>query len=227
MSFARSALFGEPGQYKQFGIDTSYSSSQQCPVTDLDGAGPISDLATTVLKSRRFRVFTQGYLQVNVHELGHALAYKFFTGSNPRIIIDTSTCTGTTEPYAETDKLPPWKQTVTDLAGPLASVALSSCKIVAFVALRNYITWPFALALGASNALWIAGEFLLAGVSVKAALEDTAPQPVKTKLASFASPREENDFYAITKRGSAHLKAAAAALIATASLGIYTALKML
>lgn len=85
-------------------------------------------------------------------------------------------------------------------------IAFSSCKLVAATALKSYISWPVALALGIGAVIWMSGELLYAYVS--------------------ASNRDHGDFGCIARRGNTHLALAGAALASQCALGIFAAIKL-
>jgi len=57
------------------------------------------------------------------------------------------------------------EKTIVDVSGPLGDIAFSSCKLIAATALKNYLFWPIALALGSGGVIWMSGEFLYAYIS--------------------------------------------------------------
>ncbi|HSX37301.1 MAG TPA: M50 family metallopeptidase [Chlamydiales bacterium] len=206
-SFLKSVLFGDEGSYKIFGIRANFENEPSYPSVSLEGAGLISKMAYKCLNSNAFRWITQGYAHVFIHELGHALACKLLTNQISTIHVSKSTCAGiATFSTVEFAHASDWKKTIVNVAGPLGNIAFSSCKLVAATALKNYLSWPIALALGSGGVIWISGELFYACISV--------------------SNRDAGDFGRIARRGGAHLALAGTALVSQVALGIFAAIKL-
>lgn len=208
MSFLKSVLLGDEGSYNIFGIQAKFKNelpSHYLPVS-LEGAGLISKMAFKCLNSNVFRWITQGYTHVFTHEMSHALACKLLTNQNSTVHVIKSICEGGILYPTELAYASDWKKTIVDVAGPLGDIAFSSCKLVAATALKNYLSWPIALALGSGSVIWISGELLYAYIS--------------------ASNRDAGDFGKIAHRGNTHLALASTALVSQAALGIFAAIKL-
>lgn len=208
MSFLKSVLFGCEGSYNIFGIQAKFENelpSRYSPVS-LEGAGLISKMASKCLNSKVFRWITQGYTHVFTHEMSHALACKLLTNKNSTVHVIKSICEGITIHPTELVCASDWKNTIVDVAGPLGDIVFSSCKLVAATALKNYLSWPIALAMGSGGVIWISGELLYAYIS--------------------ASNRDSGDFGKIALRGNTHLALASTALVSQVALGILAAVKL-
>lgn len=208
MSFFKSILFGCEGSYNIFGTPVKFQNELPSHLTppSLEGAGLISQLAFKCINSNAFRWITQGYTHVFVHEMSHAVACKVLVGQNSEVDFFTSLCMGK-------NALPPaavhasdWKKTAIEIAGPMGDIAFSSCKLVAATALKSYLSWPVALALGSGAVIWMSGELLYAYVS--------------------ASKRDNGDFGYIARRSNTHLALASTALVSQVALGIFAAIKL-
>lgn len=208
MSLLKSVLFGSEGSYNIFGLQATFKNEFPpgfiCPNANFHGAGIISQLAYKCLNSNVFHWITQFHTHVLVHEIGHALAIKIFTGYNSKVIIYYQRG-GMTEYPIETRYLSDWKQTVIDVSGPMGDIAFSTCKMVAAAALKSYLSWPVALVLGSGGLIYISGELLYAFVS--------------------ASKKDDGDFGVIAKRNNTHLALASIVLISQCALGILAAIK--
>lgn len=208
MSFFKSILFGSEGSYNIFGTKVKFQNELPSHLTppSLDGAGVISTLAFKCINSNAFRWITQGYTHVFVHEMSHAAAHKVLTGQNSEVDFFTSLCVGKTLPSPAAAYASDWKKTAIDIAGPMGNIAFSTCKLVAATALKSYLSWPVALALGSGAVIWMSGELLYAYIS--------------------ASNRDHGDFGNIARRGNTHLALASTALISQCALGILAAIKL-
>ena len=89
-----------------------------------------------------------------------------------------------------------------DAAGPLAQMAFSSLRLVAAVALRNYISWPLSFVLGAGAVYHMMEELTYA---------------VESTISGAG------DFGSIASSSKTHLALASAALIGECALGILSA----
>lgn len=206
MSFLKSVLFGDEGTYNIFGAQVNFENelpSYSLSVS-LEGAGLISKLASKCINSNAFRWITQGYAHVFIHEMSHALAYKLLTHQNAKVLVIKNLCQGRTS-YPSTVNTD-WKRTILDVSGPMGNIAFSTCKLVAATALKSYLSWPVALALGGGAVIWISGELLFACVS--------------------ASNKSPADFGFIARRGNTHLALASTALFSQVALGIFAAIKL-
>ena len=208
MSFLKSVLFGCQGSYNIFGTKVRFQNELPSHLSppSLDGAGAISQLASKCLNSNAFRWITQSYTHVFVHEMSHAIACKVLTGQNSEVDFFTSPCLGKTALPPAVTYASDWKQTVICIAGPMEDVAFSTCKLVAATALKSYLSWPVALALGSGAVIWMSGELLYAYVS--------------------ASNKDHGDFGMIARRGNTHLALASTALVSQCALGVFAAIKL-
>ncbi|MBA3958602.1 MAG: hypothetical protein H0X51_09470 [Parachlamydiaceae bacterium] len=206
ITFVKSVLFGSDGNYHAFGIDIQYKQNELGSNSDLGGAGCISVIANRCFNSHVFHVVTQGYLHTFIHEVGHALAGKVLYGENSRIII----CTSPIHPVNRRDesRFKNWKETIYCLSGPLANMCFSTCKLVAAVAFRSYLSLPVACIFGAGAVFWISGELLYAYVSA-------------------AGNLPEGDFYKIARIGNVHLALSTVVLVGQAALGVFCAVQFL
>ncbi len=218
MSFLKSLVFGSEGSYKIFGIPVSFEKKDpSIEIADIEGAGFISKLANNCLNSIPFRLITQGYAHVCIHEMSHAIAIKLLTNESPYVHICTDTCTGYTrsdeddifepELWKDNDNIEaePWKDNIIHAAGSIGNVAFSSCELIAATAFKNYLSWPVALALGGGGALWLSGELLYSYVS--------------------AIRKDNGDFGQIASSHKMHLALAGAALVGECALGVLAAVK--
>jgi hypothetical protein len=208
MSFLKSVLFGSEGSYNIFGTKVKFQNELPSYLTppSLDGAGVISKLAFKCVNSHAFRWITQSYTHVFVHEMSHAIACKALISQNSEVVFFTSLCVGR-------NRFPPaaafasvWKKTAIFIAGPMGDIAFSTCKLVTATALKSYLSWPVALAIGSGAVIWMSGELLYAYVS--------------------ASNRDQGDFGNIARRGNTHLALADTALASQFALGIFAAIKL-
>ncbi|MCB1107914.1 MAG: M50 family metallopeptidase [Chlamydiia bacterium] len=206
-SFFKSTLLGNEGSYNIFGIDVEFKDELPSELSppNLDGAGFISRLAFRCISSNVFRLITQSYIHVLVHEMSHALACKILIGQDASVRVFTKLCLGKTDLPSLTRSASDWTQTAIDLAGPMGSIAFSSCKLVAATALKNHLPFPIALTLGSGAALWISGELLYAYVS--------------------GSNMDYGDFGCIARREKSHLILANLILVSQCCLGIFAAIK--
>jgi hypothetical protein len=204
MSFIKSILFGCEGSYNIFGTSVKYKSDNYN--YSLKGAGFISQLASECINNNAFRLLTQSYVQVLVHEMSHVLAGKIFTGKNSNIVLYTNTCSAITSLPREFNELADWKKSVIDIAGPMGSIAFSSCKLMAATALKPHLSWPASLVIGSGAIMWISGELLYASVS--------------------ASKKDHGDFGCIAQKGNTHLALSTTAILSEVALGIFLAIKL-
>ena len=205
MSFLRSVLFGDAGSYNILGVQAQFEEKEPWYFSpaSLEGAGFITKAAISCINSNAFRWITQGYAHVFVHEMGHALPHQLFTHEDTMIKVFKSSCTGMGSPID--NSIPDWQKTIIFVAGPMADVAFCSLKLVAATALKNYLSWPIALALGSGSVVWMSGELLYAYTSVL--------------------NKDQGDFGYIARYGDTHLALAGAALISECALGIFAAYK--
>lgn len=209
MNFLKSLLFGSEGTYNIFEIQVKFQNELPPFLTPprLDQPGVISQLVIKCIKSDAFRLVTQAYTHVFVHEMSHALACKILTGQNSEVDLFTNRCVGVNHYPPAVTYASDWKQTVIDVAGPMGNIAFSTCKLVAATALKSYLSWPVALALGSGAIVWMSGELLYAYVS--------------------ASNRNDGDFGLIALRGNTHLALASTAIVSQVALGIFVAIRLL
>ena len=208
MSFLKSVLFGADGSYNIFGTKVKFQNELPSHLTppSLDGAGVISKLAFKCINSNAFRWITQGYTHVFVHEMSHAIAYKVLIGQNSEVDFFTSLCVGKNAPPPAAAYASDWEKTIIEVAGSMGDIAFCTCKLVAATALKSYLSWPIALALGSGAVIWMSGELLYAYTS--------------------ALNRDAGDFGCIARRGNTHLALASTALVSQVALGIFAAIKL-
>lgn len=207
MSFLKSVLFGCEGSYNIFGTKVKFENELPSHLTppSLDGAGVISQLAFKFVKSNAFHWITQSHLHLFAHEMSHALACTVFTRQTAEVTIFYKRAGYTRHP-PEVNYASDWKKTAIEIAGPMGDVTLSICKLVAAIALKSYLSWPVALALGSGAVIWMFGELFYAYVS--------------------ASKMDSGDFGHIASRGNTHLALASTALISQCALGVFAAIKV-
>lgn len=208
MSFLKSVLFGYEGSYNILGAPVKFENElpPHLKPPSLDGAGVISQLAFKCINSNAFRWITQGYTHVFVHEMSHAIACKVLTGLNSKVNFFTSLCVGMNQYPPAIRNASDWKQTVISIAGPMGDVAFSTCKLIAATALKSYLSWPVALALGSGAVIWMSGELLYAYIS--------------------ASNGDHGDFGRIARHGNIHLALASTALVSQCALGVFAAIRL-
>ena len=204
MSFLKSVLFGSEGSYNILGIQAKFEKEAPSDYlySNLEGVGFISQVAIKCINSNMFRWITQGYAHVFVHEMSHSLTFKLFTNQNTLIRVFKSSCTGCS---LIPDTLPDWKTTIIEVAGPMGDIAFCTCKLVAATALKSYLSWPIALAVGSGAVIWMSGELLYAYNS--------------------ALNKDAGDFGCIARRSNTHLALASTALVSQCALGIFAAIK--
>jgi hypothetical protein len=165
--FLKSIIFGSEGSYKFFDINVVFEktdNSQYLFAQALNNplAKPIGHLADCFLKSKAFRIATQGYLHTFIHEMGHALARKLLGKHSPSISINTKNgggfCTTATDEGILSNK----ENFIISFSGPATDMAFSTCKLLATIALRPYIPKIAVVAMVSSSAIWMIGELFLA-----------------------------------------------------------------
>jgi hypothetical protein len=214
ISFLKSVIWGSSGSYNILGIPVNfgpdlpprYLFEPAHPPYRLQGAGPLSRLADQCPKNKLFCWGTNGYFHAVVHEMSHALTFKWFTGVSPAVNVSTNDCQGETC-YSDMSTLTSWKQTLINVSGPMGDIAFSATKLIAASALKSYLTWPVALAVGSGEVIWISGELLYAYVS--------------------GSRKDRGDFGRIAESGgNMHLVLSSAALVGACFSGIAIAIKL-
>lgn len=206
MTFLKSVFLGCEGSYNILGQNVTFDAQPKgFDMPDVDGAGFISRLAMKCMSSKAFHRLTFGYSHVMVHEMSHALANKILTGKNSEITCFTLDCTGVARYTESANK--EWKNSVIAAAGPMGDIAYSSCQLAAAAALKSYISWPVALAMGTGAAFWISGELLYAYVS--------------------AVKKDNGDFGQIVKNGKSHLAVATTAVVSELALGAFAVFMVL
>jgi hypothetical protein len=198
LQFLKSIFFGYEGTHDFFGVEVTFEDQNS---HYRFGDDYISRLAKICSNSHVFRILSLAYVHVLVHEMGHILANKIFVGSNdnPKITILTKEssgyCTGEINPTSR------WQRTIVLAAGPMSDIAFSTCKLVASVALKHYLSWPVSLILGCGAIIWIIGELFYAFIS--------------------ALKRDNGDFGRIADHGPLHLVLASAAIVSEVALAIF------
>ena len=158
------------------------------------------------LDSNAFRWITQGYTHVFLHEMGHAIVCKLITGENSEVTVYKNSCRGVNLNCLTQPGLSDWEKTAVCIAGPMADITFSISKLIVAKALKNYLSWPVAIALGGGAIIWISGEMLYAYVS--------------------ASKKDSGDFGLIARHGNTHLALASATLISQCALAILALVKL-
>ena len=210
MSFLKSVLFGCEGSYNIFGTPVTFERELPSDWTrnppDLKGVDLISQLASKCINSNAFRLVTQGYIHLFIHEMSHALACKFVVGLNAKVTIFTSACVSRARFPQEMFSVEAWRQTFVSVAGPIGNIAFCACKLVVATRFKKYLSWPLALVLGSGAVIWMCGELLYAYTS--------------------ASKKDGGDFGKIACHGNTHLALASTALIGQLALGTFAAIKL-
>lgn len=193
MSFLSSILFGSEGSYKILGQTVNFKRD------------PEQEDSSLISKSL-WGCIAQGYVQTVVHEMGHALAVKLFKEQATDKEKDTYIEIFTNILRARTiycfKKSPSRCQTtIHSLAGPMASITFSTCKLFAAAAFSNYLTRPFTVTLGVQSIVYINLELLVMCVS--------------------ACAKDDGDFGKIARLGNLHLTLATAAIISELALGFF------
>ncbi len=209
--FLSSLLFGTTGSYQLLGIEINFEKINNPPFrfSQICNQSLISQIfsrtvgffADNCLRSAPFRVLSLGYLHVLSHEMGHAMAFKAFTGGTPKITIFTDFGGGTTVSNSSFSRLGLSKWSIVSASGPLTHMFFSNCILAASLALRA--SNPLiASILGIGSAIWMTGELLYA-------------------------TRERGDFGSIAQNSHFHLALATIALVGECALGVFTAYKLL
>ncbi len=207
MSFLKSVLFGGEGTYNIFGTQVRFEKEAPSyySFSNLQGAGLLSKAATQCINSNVFRWLTQGYTHIFIHEMSHALTFKLLTNQDATVRVFKSSCTGETYYRISLNNFADWKKNIISIAGPMGDIAFSTCKLVAATALKSYLSWPIALALGSGAVIWISGELLYAYTS--------------------GLNKDAGDFGSIARSGNISLALFSTLLVSQVALGIFAAIK--
>jgi hypothetical protein len=192
MGFIKSLFMGSPGAYDVGGVKVNFEESPRA-----DGDKP-KLLKNRFLDSRLFRLVSGDALHTFVHEMGHAIAYKLIIpGCTPVVTINETG--GATQAKNRTG----WRNTVINLAGPLANMVFSGGKLAVAAAIRQgYLGTPLAIVLGGGALCHMALELGYA----------------------CASARDgDGDFGDIANEGPKHLALASTALIGQTALNLLAA----
>lgn len=207
MSLIKSLFLGSEGSYHFCGIPIAYKENSLEASPSLDGVGFISHMANTCSNSAFFRLMSQAYLHVTIHELGHSFANRFIGKGLSQIIIKTDTCSGETQYSIYRSVDAKWRLSAIEAAGPLSNIAFCICKLISAAAFVRVISLPIALIVGGGAIMCIAGELLYAYVS--------------------ATHMEPNgDFSKIASHGKIHLAVASSALLGSIAFGVFATIKM-
>jgi hypothetical protein len=222
MAFLSSVFLGTPGAYQIIGIDVTFEKGDPIKfmfvpeITRYQSYSTLKNRALyfsqNCLNSRVFhascyvfRLMTQGYLHVLVHEMGHAIAEKLLTHRKPKVSVYTDSCTGdcrgSIEPHTPYRWVPYTIESIILVSGPMTDVAFCALKLVTATALRSYLSTPIAITLGFSAVIWIVGEL---GYAIQSTY-----------------CRDEGDFGRIARNGEGHLGLASVALVAEVAFGIF------
>lgn len=200
MSIVQSLLFGTEGNYQVAGIPVAFEKGDQAMISTSDHWLVTS--VRTCLESQAFRVLNQSYIQIFVHEMGHAATGRLLVNDQPHIHIFNNQFGGVTQ-YAYHSDIE-WKNSAVTLAGPLTSMIFSCIKLAAAVLVNKHISKGASYLLGGSAAIWMLGELIYtftAGLGIAG-----------------------GDFYHINN--PIHLTIALAAMVSTCALGIFTSIKL-
>lgn len=221
MSFIKSALFGNEGSYKFFGIDVSFEkeppkiSSRSFPII-LDR---YIKVINCILRSRGFAVLTLHRLHTLIHEMGHlVLGLKVLKAERAKLIIfkDISLGMPSAVTMIKIGKLTEREDSFYAAAGPMASMAFSSCELMLAAAMRKHCTIPSYI-MGSGAFLNISNELLYAAISI-----------IRFYRMKDEHPNESlGDFGDIARNGKKHLALASLVLISECALGIFGAYKLL
>ncbi|HSW71965.1 MAG TPA: hypothetical protein VLG44_00965 [Chlamydiales bacterium] len=133
MSFIKSLFFGSEGDYHFCGFDVSFKK----------GDPPDIVPSSLFCKGRVWNVLNQRYLYALVHEMGHAIAMRFFDCPS-RVKIYQDHAYGNTGPlyyYSCSSKV----ETIITVAGPMLSMAFAGSVLATSLAIRSYIPTPISL----------------------------------------------------------------------------------
>lgn len=145
------------------------------------------------------RLSTFFVLNTFVHEMGHALALKVLYGVNSLVAVRSDTFDGLTFCLIDTTQKTPIKETITSLAGPLASIAFSITQMFLSCTFKSY-NKPLTTYLFCSGLF----NFLQ-----------------ETRGVIFGATSGRGDFGNIRKRGAPHLIAASAVIASVIALGFF------
>src|ERR1700738_3570679 len=97
VSLVQSLLTGTPGHYTVSGIKVRFKPYNQRLYCCSNGGGrSLQRLADYCLHARVFQMLTLTPLHIFIHEMGHAVVYKFFTGLNAKVVVISNACSGYT-----------------------------------------------------------------------------------------------------------------------------------
>lgn len=218
MSFITSVLFGSNGSYNILGRKVSFEHgpSSEYSYASKVVKGPevlnvfarsIGYLIDSCLKSPALRILTLGYAHSFVSAMTTSLVGGASIGERPEVRIFTNLCMGGAIPMQE-HRISPRQSSVICASGPMADMFFSGCQLTAAVALREYISKPVAVTLGAGALTWMAGHLF-------------------TAYATASNGNDNGEFAIIAKNGSSHLAVASIALVAECALGLLAAYKFM
>ncbi len=204
MNFLKSIFVGKAGHYHILGVDVEFRNYYTTNNIDLRIEKIVGNVG--------FKLVTQGYAHVFVHEMGHALANKLLNSSSngqERIAILTQSCTGYSSQLRKNSNN--LKDSIISAAGPMFDVTFCICKLMAAAMLiktKNAYLLPGALVLAVGGSSWMFGEILYACTSV-------------------INRNSKGDFRQIANNSSVHLICASVALITQCALGIFATIKLI
>lgn len=197
MSIIFSLLNGNQGNYNILGAKVTFGPFAYGTMPS--GGGMLRSLMFGCLSSHFFRVISNSYTHVFMHEMGHAVATKLLTNQNPKVTIFNDCFGGITHDCSSSG----WKDVAIDAAGPLGSMVFSSCKLAIAVLLYKQMSKPVGYLLGAQAAISMFGELLYA-----------------------ASYSKGGDFGNIADYGLSPLLISLATLVSTCALGVLGSIKL-
>jgi hypothetical protein len=210
MSILKSLIFGSEGSYHVLGIPVDFRKKESSDPFTTEASGidlifkPIEHEAGFISKlaDKCFNGLARAYMHTAVHEMGHAIAYKLFSGDTPNIVVYSDQGS---EGYTHSqwiNCLPAWQRNIVSAAGALGNVAFSSCELATAFALKRYCG-PLALVLGSGAAASIAQDLIYS-------IHSTIKQ-------------DDGDFGKIAQSNKTHLALAGAALVGECALAALAA----
>ncbi len=213
MLILNSIIFGSEGTYKLFEISLNFIN-KPVDFSASPGVNPpdfISYVLRRCIENQVFQWITQARAHAFVHEISHALANRCLKGRSTDVNVYPNGCEAF-DPTPTTNQERPsdWGETVIDMAGPMGSIAFSTCKLLTAIALKRRLSCPaapVALTLGGGAVIWMAGELL------------------HTYVSFLNQGKGTCSIGCIQQRGKAHLSFAIIALISQYALGIFAAVQ--
>jgi len=203
MSFSglKSLFWGSEGHFEDKGVLVHFMDS----ITPSEPSHNfLVHFKHKIVSNKWFQIASQVYLHTYIHEMGHALACKQVIPDRSCVYVHPKSgfTMGSFVTPLSLNCQPQWKQSFVDAAGPLAQIAFSSLRLVAAVALRNYVPWPVSFVLGVGAVYHMMEEL---------------------SYAAESSISGDGDFGSIASNSKTHLAIASVALIGECALGILSA----